>query len=334
MKPGLFCISLCLVFRLVGQGVSVNEGGQPPYPGAMLDVHSATKGVLLPRTDTLGIANPAEGMIIYDTVHQVFQYYDGVQWLALVTSQSFRFWWLDKDGDGFGHPHYVTYAPVAPTFYVNNYADCDDDHGEIYPGATEYCDGVDNDCDGLTDESDPMVGTVCGSDVGTCEPGIYQCIDGVLTCFGEIPPSMEICDALDNDCNGLIDDNLTPPGDCYTCTGFNGWVLNLTEHCFIGGLCYAWGDPNPEMPCEVCNPILDPYDWTYNCWGGQVCCDDGCKNLQTDLNNCGGCGIVCDDGNPCTLDTCINGECVSENLPEGTICPGGFCDGAGNCIPD
>ena len=44
-------------------------------------------------------------------------------------------YWTDADGDGFGR------------------TDCDDTDSSIYPGATEYCDGVDNNCDGTIDES-------------------------------------------------------------------------------------------------------------------------------------------------------------------------------------
>jgi len=72
--------------------------------------------------------------------------------------------------------------------------------------STEVCDGIDNDCNGLTDEDFTENGEQCGSSVGACLPGYWVCSGGVLVCDTPSPPSVEVCDGVDNDCNGIFDD--------------------------------------------------------------------------------------------------------------------------------
>lgn len=98
-----------------------------------------------------------------------------------------------------------------PAGYVENNFDCKDNDATVYPGAEEICDYVDNDCDGTINEfltcefDEDGDGYTNDGDSNSYEPN-EDCDDSDASVY---PGATEICDGLDNDCDGTIDENCT-----------------------------------------------------------------------------------------------------------------------------
>jgi len=75
----LTALALVTPISLLAQD-NVGIGTVTPDPSALLEVQSLDKGLLIPRTDTLSITNPATGLLIYTPPDSSFWYYDGVVW--------------------------------------------------------------------------------------------------------------------------------------------------------------------------------------------------------------------------------------------------------------
>ena len=203
-------------------------------------------------------------------------------------------WYDDGDGDGYGGT-ITTEACEPPSGYVLQTGDCDGFNNTIYPGASEECDGIDNDCNGVIDNN-PIDGVMWyedldsdgfGVDTSTTlactQPSNYVSEGGDCDGFNNTiyPGASEECDGIDNDCNGVIDNN---PIDGVT------WYADVDEDGF--------GDPLSTLnACSDAMPagyILDALD-----------CDDGNANVYPDAVE--ECNSIDDDCNGTVDDEPIDG---------------------------
>ena len=126
-------------------------------------------------------------------------------------------WYRDEDADRFGAE--AVLACEAPEGFVEVGGDCDDTRPDVRPLRTEVCDGIDNNCDGSVDINPdiPFFPDADGDGWGdsaspqrTCTPDPDWVADGSDCDDSDpdiSPQGIELCDGVDNNCDGLVDDD-------------------------------------------------------------------------------------------------------------------------------
>jgi hypothetical protein len=161
---------------------------------------------------------------------------------------------IDNDGDGYGDPG-DPWCPEGPE------TDCDDTRGQVNPGASEACDGLDNDCDGDVppDEVDEdgdnyrLCANDCEDDNPAVNPGVT-----------EGPFRDPLCsDTVDNDCDGKVD---LADSQCCACidNDGDGYGESSCLDCAF-----------PQRDCDDAKPKVNP-GMAENCGNG---IDDDCDGL-------------------------------------------------------
>jgi hypothetical protein len=192
---------------------------------------------------------------------------------------------------------------------------------------TEICDGKDNDCNGSADDGIDTKTSLqhCGACNSPCAPpntvplctngvcGFAQCLpgwsdaDGIVANGCEYPCTptnggVEICDGVDNNCNGLKDEGFTLATDPLNC-GVCGRVCNVNNGNVATYACVAG-----QCAIATCVQAPTKYD---DC--DQVYLN-GCElNVSTSLTHCGGCNVPCAvaNGTPqCVAGTCRVQQCT------------------------
>jgi hypothetical protein len=249
-------------------------------------------------------------------------------------------WFYDADSDGYGTIQTQVKCLCAATGLwsaaVPN--DCNDTEATIHPGATEVCNGKDDNCDGDIDNGagtvyyadgdgdsfgNPLVSLQSCAVVPTYVTNKSDCNDGNPQIH---PGATEICDAVDNDCNGLTDDGLCDDGSACTidvCSPGSGCTHTVTSGACDDGSACTTGDTCGTGSCK---------GTAVNCDDGNACSNDACvpaSGCSHTANN-----AACDDGNICTVsDVCANSACkgVANTCDDGDVCTTDACVSGSGC---
>ncbi len=246
----------------------------------------------------------------------------------------------------------------------------------------EVCgDGIDNDCNGEIDDGCPCVngatqpcytGSQATLGVGACHGGTQTCMHGQWgACVGAQTPAEEVCDGIDNDCNGEVDDGLgsTTCGSAGCSVTVQNCVGGAPQTCNPGQVDgQACNDGNACTRTDVCKSGVCTGTNPVSCAASDQCHVAGTCNTSTGQcsNPAAPNGTACNDGNACTrTDVCESGVCTGTNpvscaasdpchvagtcdtstgqcsnpaVASGTACPddgnpctGDVCDGSGTC---
>jgi hypothetical protein len=192
----------------------------------------------------------------------------------------------DGDGDGYGNRANPTQACSAPSGYVGNAGDCNDSNATVHPGATETCNGGDDDCDGSVDEGagptfyrdgdgdqygDSAISTqACAAPAGYVANS-SDCNDSSAAVF---PGATETCNGSDDDCDGTIDEGVRSTFYRDADGDGTGDATNSTEACTapVGYVASATDCDDSSTAVnpgatEACNSVDDDCDGTV---------DEGC----------------------------------------------------------
>jgi hypothetical protein len=198
----------------------------------------------------------------------------------------FTTWYSDADGDNFGDMFNDSISCFDLLEYVIDNTDCNDLNAEINPAAVEICNSIDDNCNTLIDEGLTIYTFYVDADgdfFGNSDIFIYSCLEIIAgyvldstDCDDSnnliYPGTTEICDYLDNDCDGIIDDNLSyihsyedsdsdnygnPEVDSLSCELPIGFVEDDSDCDDTNPLIYPGADEILNGIDDDCNELID-----------------------------------------------------------------------------
>ncbi|MFT5584317.1 MAG: hypothetical protein ACI9VR_001902, partial [Cognaticolwellia sp.] len=275
----------------------------------------------------------------------------------------------DADGDGYGDAGSdgEDDCGVEPNRATNN-EDCNDTNSLVNPLADEVCDGVDNNCDGTVDEPEAIDAQTWFPDQDA--DGFGDPLEGLRTCDPESswvlddqdcddldpavnPAAQEICNGLDDDCDGSIDmdavdalswyadsdsDSYGDPGDLLlSCTQPGGYVADSTD-CDD-----AQGNTNPGASEGVADGVDSDCDGEEICYVDRDADTWGKDTVASSDLSCSGANLAnrdgdCKDGDSDTFPgsspndsstscmTDVDGDDYGDANPKSGVTAGSDCD--------
>ncbi len=164
-------------------------------------------------------------------------------------------YYRDADEDSYGNAASSTQATSQPNGYVTNSSDCNDSNDQIHPGATELCNGIDDNCDGVIDEGVKLTfyhdadsdsyGNLASTTLACSAPTGYVAISTDCNDLNANvhPGVIELCNGIDDNCNGIIDEGCSQ-NNTTSC-------LNCCLQCIAN--CFCQNNQNEDTACHTCS---------------------------------------------------------------------------------